>query len=248
MKSIKKLITLLSLFIALMQVSFAGDLDSTLGKLAEGVAKGYISPISSAFGANLNSGWMYRAAKAEKFGVDIDFGIVAMGTLFAGSNKKFYADASFQFDNATIDDLTSGLSPIGGFRQRIRDSLYGKGLTVSVNGPTIVGSKNDSIKIEYHGAQAKVPYPTLSDPHHDTTLNLFDVHQTLPVTGFLENLSVLPLAAPQASIGTIFGTKLSVRYLPSIEIDKKLGKFEYIVLEFSIIHLCGSLSQNRQLM
>ena len=100
-------------------------------------------------------------------------------------------------------------------------------MNVTVSGPTIVGSKKDSIKVSFTGGSVRVPYPTLADPNHDTVVTLLSANQTLGVVGFLEDLPMLPLAAPQASIGTILGTKFSLRYLPSVELDKKIGKFEY---------------------
>jgi hypothetical protein len=40
-------------------------------------------------------------------------------------------------------------------------------------------------------------------------------------------LSALPLAAPQLTIGTVFGTQFSFRYLPDVQITKEIGSFKY---------------------
>jgi hypothetical protein len=64
---------------------------------------------------------------------------------------------------------------------------------------------------------------------------------TLPIGGFeaISDLSFLPLAAPQLSLGTVFGTRVTFRYLPSITIDEELGKFKYF--GFGIQHNPGVL-------
>jgi hypothetical protein len=55
--------------------------------------------------------------------------------------------------------------------------------------------------------------------------------------GFLENLSFVPTAAPQLSIGTVLGTRATFRFLPTVEIssippfslflDEEFGKLSY---------------------
>src|SRR5439155_563530 len=55
--------------------------------------------------------------------------------------------------------------------------------------------------------------------------------------GIISKLPVLPLMAPQLTIGTILGTQATLRWLPSIELDPKLGKFSY--LGFGIQHNPG---------
>ncbi|MEK7262877.1 MAG: DUF6588 family protein [Bacteroidota bacterium] len=228
MKNSTKLLRVFAIFMITLSLSTAitradDGIKESLQKLAEGVAKEYVGPIGSAFGANLNSGWMYRSPEAKTFGVDLDFGLVVMGAMFKDESKKFDLSTSFTFDNATIDVLTSSLSTLGGFQSAVRNELYGSGLTVNVSGPTVVGAKDDSILVSYTGTPVTVNVPGIGD----TTFSLTPTNQVLPVTGVLGDLSMLPLAAPQASIGTVFGTKLILRYLPSIEIDKKIGKFEY---------------------
>ena len=51
------------------------------------------------------------------------------------------------------------------------------------------------------------------------------------VKGKLGNLPAFPSAALQASIGTVFGTNISVRYFPEVNI-KDLGKFSFWGLGF----------------
>lgn len=192
----------------------AQGLDSTLQKLSRDVAKSYIAPIVSGFGADLNSGWMYRAPAAKKFGIDIDFGIVVMGSFMPDDSKKFSTSGSFQFDRSVIDAMTPN--------QDIRNALYTSQISVSISGATIVGSKKDSIRVSYTGTPV-----TVRVGGRDTTLSLINQTQILPVGGLLEDIPVLLFLAPQLSLGTVFGTKVIIRYLPDIEISKDLGKFSY---------------------
>jgi hypothetical protein len=38
---------------------------------------------------------------------------------------------------------------------------------------------------------------------------------------------MIPLTTPQLSIGTLFGTSVELRYLPSVQLKSDLGKFKY---------------------
>jgi len=51
--------------------------------------------------------------------------------------------------------------------------------------------------------------------------------EELNVGGFLEQAEFIPLMAPQLSIGTIFGTVATFRYLPTITLNDDLGEFSY---------------------
>ena len=60
-----------------------------------------LGPTVSAFGADLNSGWVHRVPKATIFGIDIELGFVAMGTFFSDNNKTFSTSGTFRFNNRT---------------------------------------------------------------------------------------------------------------------------------------------------
>jgi len=207
------------LFAFLFTISYSQDLQETLGKLSKDAAGAYVAPVVSGFGANLNSGWVHRVPKAKIFGIDVEFGIVFMGTFFGDNNKTFKASGSFQFnrDQAAylVDQTAAYPAPV---RAALIDSLASKTFTVGLSGPTIVGSKNDSVKVDFSGT-------TIS--YMGSTYNVNPNKIATPVKGFLEELSLLPLAAPQFTFGTVYGTSISFRFLPSIKIDDKLGEFSY---------------------
>jgi len=49
----------------------------------------------------------------------------------------------------------------------------------------------------------------------------------LPVTGYLEDMPVFPLFAPQLTIGTFYGSSVAIRYVPAIKLSDKVGDFSY---------------------
>jgi len=209
-------LTLLSLFFFvacnLLQAQ-TSELEQTLAKITGDASKAYVAPISSAFGANLNSGWVHSAPKATKFSLDIEVGFVAMATLFGSSNQTFTSSGKFRFNSAQAEQLIPS-NITGTQRAQIKNEILSRDFTVSISGPTIVGKKTDSVKVKFPGAVIQ-----------GQILGAKDI--VLPVTGYLEELPALPLAVPQVSLGTVFGTQVSLRILPEFEISKDLGKFKY---------------------
>lgn len=204
-----------------VQYAQSQSLNETLENLGRDVATAYVKPIVSGFGADLNSGWMYRAPKATKFGFDFDFGFVVMGAFMPDDAKKINESAQFQFEPSIVDQITSSITDPT-IRANVRNHFYNNPITVTVTGATIVGAKTDSLRAVFTGGNYSVT--TSSGPY---TVNLNPANITLPVGGLLEDISLLPFVAPQFSVGTVYGTKLAFRYLPEIEVDKKIGKFNY---------------------
>ncbi len=189
------------------------ELEQTLAKITGDASKAYVAPITSAFGANLNSGWVHGAPKATKFSFDLEIGFVGMATLFGSSNQTFSSSGSFRFNYDQAEQLIPS-NITGTRRTQIRNEIMSRDFTVSINGPTIVGKKTDSIKVVFPGATIQ-----------GETIGQKTI--VLPVTGYLEELPALPLAVPQVSFGTIFGTQVAIRYLPEFDISPDLGKFKY---------------------
>jgi hypothetical protein len=214
------------------------DLQRTLELLSSDAAKKYVAPVVTGFGSDLNAGWFHRAPRAVTFGFDFELGVVAMGTLFADENKRFSATGIFQFDSSQAAYLTENINdPTYNnllpaqreqVRQQILNQIRGKDFTVGMSGPTIIGSGTDSLKVEFRGGQF-----TYTDPFGGRhTLAVPSDSLVLPVTGLLGDKKILgknlvPLAAPQLTIGTIFGTQFTFRYLPQYKISDEIGKTKY---------------------
>jgi len=213
------------------------SLTQTLQNLSQDAARSYLNPISSAYGANLNAGWFHRAPKAKKFGFDLELGLVAMGSFFDQGSKSFASSGRFRFRKEEAAQLTENLNLTPEVQQALINEIISNDYTVSISGPTIIGSSTDSIQIAFSGQDIRFPNP--NNPHQDTTVTINPNTVILPVTGFkdLADIKFLPLLAPQFSIGTLFGTQATFRYLPTTRINNDLGDFSYF--GFGIQHNPG---------
>jgi Family of unknown function (DUF6588) len=200
----------------------AQDLNQTLSNLSEDAAKAYVAPIVSGFGADLNSGWVHRIPKAEKFGFDLEITIVGMGTFFGDANKTFSSSGNFRFNQDQAYNMTSDISNPNA-RDAIVNQIISTDFQVGIGGPTVVGAKDQNVVISFPGK-------TFTYNSQDYTVPAQDI--VLPVTGYLGNISLMPLAAPQISLGTVYGTSLELRFLPSMQISSDLGNFSYFGIGF----------------
>jgi hypothetical protein len=191
---------------------YSQSLEETLAKITGDASKSYLSPIISAFGANTNTGWIRRSPQAKIFGIDIELSVVGMATFFENDNKTFSSRGSFRFDSSQASIIASGVSPA--FRNSVIDSIRSRDFQVEISGPTIVGSNKDSIRVIFPGAVIGGQ-------------SLANKTIVLPVTGYLEDIPALPLFAPQVTLGTVYGTQVALRYLPTVKIGEDLGEFKY---------------------
>lgn len=246
----KKTLIPIALVLFLFSYSQAQDLNETLTKMAGDAAKGFVQPVASGFGSDLNGGWYHKAPSAKIFGIDLELGFVAMGTFTNDENKTFNANGDFRFGGGyysgdvinnpngnksqaekIAENIPNWTSPFltTAQKQDIINEIAGINFQVGISGPTIVGTKQDTMKIA-------IPARTITVNGQPYTIQ--GNTQTLDgVTGVLDGAALIPLAAPQASIGTVFGTQLTFRYLPDIEISKEIGKFKYF--GFGIQHNLG---------
>lgn len=248
MKNMLRTIFFVLATLSLMQ---AQDLTGTLTKMAGDAAKGYVQPVASGFGNNLNGGWYHKAPASKIFGIDLEIGLVAMGTFTTDENKTFTANGEFKFgggfysgdlvnnptgEKSQSEEIAENISNWSFIptpqKQSIIDKIAGLGFQVGITGPTIVGTKQDTMKL-------RIPQRDLDiDGNGTTDYTIAENTQTLDgVVGLLDGSATIPLAAPQFSIGTIYGTQFTFRYLPDIEISKEIGKFKYF--GFGVQHNLG---------
>ncbi len=216
----------------------SNDLEGSLEKLSRDAAKQYVAPVVTGFGSDLNAGWFHRAPNAKAFQFDLEFGFVAMGTVFKDEHKTFTANGAFQFNRdqaGMLVDMVNDPSYASlpepyksQARTQIINQIIAKEFPVGISGPTIIGDEKDSVKIGFQGGQF-----TFTDPQGGQHTVIVPSNKLgLPVTGLLGDKKILgknmvPLAAPQLSIGTIFGTQFTFRYLPDYEISPEIGKTKY---------------------
>jgi len=199
-------------FISLSSVE-AQDLEETLNNLSEIAGKGYVAPLVTGFGSNLNGGWFHKAPGPKILGLDFELGVVAMGTLLSDEDRTFSTSGLFQFNREQATILASDVPVL--VRDAVIDEIIQQDFEVGISGPTAIGSKSENVKIAFSGETI------LGEDIPAQVIELTEV------TGLIEDLEILPLAAPQASIGTLFGTPLTFRYLPGIDIDEEIGEINY---------------------
>jgi uncharacterized protein DUF6588 len=203
------LFSVISVFIA-SSFSFA---QQDIEKLSEDAAKEYVSPLINAIGSNLNSGWITKAPFLKMHGLDIDFELVGIGTFTDNSPKNFAITGNVMLQESYADRMVANLPP--GIREVARDSLMRQLVPVNVSGPTISGS--GEIQFTYAGSTMDIIYNNQA-----YTVHIDSVTETTSVKGL--DMGIVPLAAVQLSIGTLAGTKISLRYLPPVNFNSSIGK------------------------
>jgi len=231
-----KVIFILAMFLFAVSNIFAqdegGDLEETLKQLSESAARGYITPVVSIFGTNLNGGWFHSAPQPIKFGLKLEFGLVGMGTTIPEEDtyRHFSTSGTFRFNRSQATEIivNSGLVP----STELINAITHQDFTVGIEGATVIGdSEGDDITISFAGDDIDYDDPILGPQ----TVTLLAYEKNLGIGGlgdFLAEVPMVPFAAPQASIGTILGTRAVFRYIPEvdipgIDITEDIGKFSW---------------------
>ncbi len=198
------------------------SLSDEMTQLTTEAAKQYVAPVVSGLGADLNAGWYHRAPQPVKFGFTFEAGTIAMGSLLGNGPQTFDVQGSFRFDTSESRSLLNQVdfsSIPASQQQAVRDSLANHLATVDNTvrfyGPTVIGSRNDSVRVVYNGRNLATG---LSSPNDSIAIPTDTL--VLPVVGILNKIKnyPLPLLAPQIGIGTVFGTNLTLRWLPTFDI------------------------------
>ncbi|MFC1492907.1 DUF6588 family protein [candidate division KSB1 bacterium] len=199
-------------------------LEETLGDLAESAGKLFVAPVVNGFGVNINGGWFHKSPKAVRRSFDIEFGIVGMGTFFKDADETFSVSTSTTISRETaIDYLDENNVTDTAIRNALLEDLLGRNITVTMYGPTAIGSSDNNIRIV-------IPSQTI-DPGGGLPIQNLD-GQTIELEdvtglGITETFSFMPTGTPQFSFGTLWGTNATFRFIPSMEIDDEIGKISY---------------------
>jgi len=172
---------------------------------------------------------MGKSPKAEMAGFDLELGVVAMGTVMKNTATSFELSSTYRFsaDQAqTIADQAGVTDPT--LRNLAINAITQKDFPVILYGPTAAGTNNQKIKIVFspNGTESL----KINDPRYP-----FPVYVNIPsktveldgATGVLNGFPILPSAAPQLKLGTLFGTQAILRLVPSLTISDNVGKFSY---------------------
>lgn len=217
-----------------------GEIEQTLKKLTERAANGYFAPIVTPIGTDLNGGWFHKAPPATMFTLDLEVGVVGMATYWPDDVVKTFdvTDTTFKFsdDQAWNLVLALGLGDAT-VEQALFDQIKGQNFSVSIHGPNIIGDPEEDIQIDFSGTDVTFTDPNTLLPRTETLGAGTWALTGLGGLSFLEELSFVPLAAPQLGVGTVFGTRATFRILPTIDIssippfslflDEEFGKISY---------------------
>ncbi|MCX7798307.1 MAG: hypothetical protein N2249_06770 [Melioribacter sp.] len=234
----KTIVTILTSTFLLASSIKAQTLEETLSNLSSSVGKAYVSPIISAFGSNLNSGWVSKLPPSDFLGLHFDIKVIAMGSFFSNEVKRFNASGDFYFSESQVQQIlaNSNITPSNVGQQNynaLKNELMKTKFSVNFSGPTIVGSKNEYVKVKFPGK-------TIQSGNQQYTVNPYEL-SLQEVKGFLDEVPALPTGAVQLTIGTVAGTYASFRYLPSVDIQD-LGKFRFWGI--GLIHNAGVWFKN----
>lgn len=236
MRKISTLYLSLAVLFFVSSMLKAEDLTTTLNKLASSAGKSYLGPASSGYGSNLNTSWFSGVPEAKIMGLDIEVGLVGMGAILSDENKVFSTSGQYSFTRDQASEMTSAIGNSSA-RNEIMNRLQTEEFTVGFSGPTILGKKYDDKALDQEGRRILIDF---AGKEFQTSYGTYTVNAQripLPVGGLLDGKNILPFAAPQISIGTIYGTRATFRFLPNIELNSDLGTFKYF--GFGIMHNPG---------
>jgi len=215
--------SLFAILVAGLLPAVASDINQSIQSLGNDAVKGYLKPTVSALGSDLNQGWFREAPNPELWGIDVKVSLVPVGTEFATGGKRFEATTTGNIDGLTANLLAQQLVdaqvPTQTKAQRdamvstVANELKTKTVTMSIAGPTVIGSKKDSVHYTINANQ--------SVNVNGTAVSLDQKSVALPVTGLGGDFPIpgVPMLYPQVMLGTIAGTQVTVRGLPGFEYE-----------------------------
>lgn len=216
----------LVLLLASITLVWGLSLEERLQELSADAAKAYVGPIVSGFGSNLNGGWFHRAPSKTFLGVDISLGAVVMGTFFTDENESFSTEGSFRFTREQAMFLTQDFADYDDIRQELIDAIISENFYVGIFGPTIIGDPDTNLMIHFYEKQ----FDDIINPDTGEPVTVPGTDVELPFGGLMDSPPIFPLVVPQLSVGTVYGTRATFRYVPPITLkgeDDDLGEFSY---------------------
>lgn len=201
----------------------AQTLEETLSSLSSSAGAAYVKPVISAFGSNLNTGWVSGVPSAM-VGFTLRVKVVGVGSFFSDDQKTFSTTGNFRFTASQADQILqneSTLTPGSAEYQSVKNEILNREWNLGMSGPTIIGSGDEHFKVVFPGETIN------GEQVGEYTLEIPEV------TGFLDELPALPQVAAQVTVGTLLGTNVAFRWFPDIDIQD-MGKFSFF--GFGFIH------------
>ena len=211
----KKILIVLLAMTFIASISYAGDIEEDIKKLAAENAEMYLQPFITAFGTDLNSGLFHTAKLHDILGFDV--GIRMMGALIPDEDKLFTFALPDSFPIPNPLDPTN-LPPINLDAGLLFQNAELE--TPTVFGPDEEGQISTDDQSLYDALilagvdQIALDAAIALDPTYLSQLAA-EVFIPLPPGA---NLDIMPLPVPQVGIGLPFKIELMLRYMPPITV------------------------------
>lgn len=231
----KRMLLILILLSVTEQSNAQEDLQSSVVQLAADAAREYVKPAVSGFGASMNSGWFHKPPAAKKLGFNFEFGLAGMMSFSPRSNRHFSLGSVLLFDSADAARITGRIDQLSQFSgydtnqiklitQQLNGQLSGYNINVKISGGTFSGNKKDSIRIQYDGRPL---YFTNPQTGQTDSIDLRSAGQAIVMKSAGLGVQAVPFYCYQISVGTVYGTQFTLRFLPATKSKKEVGKFSY---------------------
>jgi len=193
----------------------------TFSGLTSEAAIQYSQPAITAFSSGMNSGW-FSGLPSSTNSFHMKLRIIGVGSSFS-DQRTFSTVAKFNFTSEQIDDIlsNSGLSPsIIQNYEEIRNELLAQLWEVNISGPTINGSRDDYLEVEFPGYTVTAEFQGGNTQEYEIEPQSVTVTE---VTGLLNNMELLPTPAIQLDLSSVLGTGVSFRYFTGMQLEN-VGK------------------------
>lgn len=198
----------------------AQSMEKAVAKMGEEGAKAYMQPVVTSFGANLNAGWFGKAPRPVKRAFHMSAGLAASGALL-NSSKTVNTESRMLLDTSLSSALISGSGATPAQRDSLKRRLAETPQLVVLQGPSITGREADEMMVIWGGRNVATGAPG------DSVFIPADTVTIANLNGLLDGLQALTLFAPQIHVGTLYGTNLTLRWLPGYESRGDIGPIDY---------------------
>ncbi|MCH7773876.1 MAG: hypothetical protein IH784_05660, partial [Bacteroidetes bacterium] len=152
----KHLLIILAFILTLTNLNHSQSIEETLSHLSSDAGSAYVEPVITAFGSNMNSGWVTGVPPTSLLGVHFQVRLIVVGSFLQDANRTFSSSGKFSYTSSQADDIlqASGFDPSNTPNyDELKDEILSQEWQVDIAGPTITGSSDDYFKVEFPGAE-----------------------------------------------------------------------------------------------
>jgi hypothetical protein len=215
MKSFMRYFLVIVCVVALVgSTATAQDLQQQLAKLGHDAAVGYVTPLLSGWGNDLNSAIYYSADLHGVLGFDV--GVKFAMSKFTDADKTY----SLSLPSMKLTSFPGVTIPAGNYLKLTAGTNYPATITAN----SAVGAK-DEVNVKTLVGNAPI-YNSANQQVGTVPLPADQVILTLPGGFDIGKLGV-PMVMPQFNLGLPLGLEVMLRYVPTISASDA-GKFNYM--------------------